>query len=146
LCGDGSVIEAWHVGGVKHTCNLNADHTEGTLIDVFDIDGLTAEQRCTVEEFLRANVGFRYDFRGVLKFISRRKHRNPSRWFCSELVFAALQHAKVDVLQRITPAEVYPGLLCVSPRVAFLRRHTVARYKSHRPIIPDLIKREENDA
>jgi hypothetical protein len=38
-----------------------------------------------------------------------------ARWFCSELVFAALAHAGVHLFARIEPWAVSPGLLAISP-------------------------------
>jgi uncharacterized protein YycO len=71
------------------------------------------EQVQCMREFLEKQVGKPYDYRMVARFISRLQETRKSRgkWFCSELVFAALQVGGVHLLARTEPWEVSPGLL-----------------------------------
>jgi len=132
------VIEAWHVGGVRHNLTPDQDHTPGTPIDIFAVD-LTEGEREGLMEFLLAQVGKRYDYRGVLKFISRRDGRRGSqeRWFCSELIFAACLEIRRPLLSRIPSRKVHPGLLAYSPLLK-----SMGTYTTTQPIKP---RRAENE-
>lgn len=114
---DGTATDAWILDaregkGVK----LRQAVAEDLMADRFSVD-MTAQQETDVLEFLRRQVGKDYDYTMVARFISRRQESRKSRgkWFCSELVFAAFQHAGVDLLARCEPWEVSPGLLSRSP-------------------------------
>lgn len=111
----GEVIEAWW-GGVRLKPCIDSDHTDRTQIDLFRIN-LTRRQREGVEEFLMAQVGKKYDFRSIAKFVSRRAEvaADQDKWFCSELVFAALASVNRAPLARVPAFKVSPGLLAVSP-------------------------------
>jgi len=113
---DSSVIESWHIGGVRYNFSINIGHTPGTVIDLFSID-LTPSEREGLREFLLNQVGKKYDFKGCLNFITRRKESpaGQKRWFCSELVFAGFVHIRKPLLLRIPAWKVYPGLLAYSP-------------------------------
>jgi len=120
ICEDESCIEAWMVGGVRHTRHWCMDHTPGTEIDFYNIHGLTNEQRAGIEEFLLRQVGKGYDFRGITRFLSRRAPNNGDidsllRWFCSVLIFAAVQKVRRPLLQRVMPHQVHPTLLSYAP-------------------------------
>lgn len=143
---DDSVIEAWHVGGVRHTPHYCVDHTPGTVIEAFKIRGLTDDQQDRIEEFLLGQVGKKYDYRGVLRFLSRRDPAdtvNPedlNRWFCSVLVFCAVAHVRDPLLARVSPHRVHPTLLSYSPDLVHVGTLTTWRmsheqaayYASHR--------------
>lgn len=85
---DGSVIEAWHVGGVRHVKNASVGHTPGTQVDVFDI--AADYDQAAVIAYLKSQVGKKYDFRSILRFISRRDDAHNDKFFCSELSESAL--------------------------------------------------------
>jgi hypothetical protein len=84
-------------------------------IDRYDVPGMTATQWETALAFALSAVGRGYDWWSIIRFVSRRRMPHNDRWFCSELVFAALSHAGVRLLERIAPWEVSPGLLSISP-------------------------------
>lgn len=116
---DGSVIEAWQVGGVTKG-RYDTRHNNGTIIDIFDVE-MTDDQTGTVREFLRSQIGKPYDWPGIFGFVTRRAESVDAaqrKWFCSELVFAACLFAGVELLSRIPACKVYPGLLCYSPLLA----------------------------
>jgi uncharacterized protein YycO len=110
---DGTVIEAWHKGGVTHNDSPATLHTPGTEIDVFSIPGI---DDFAVEQFLISQVGRKYDFAPVLRgFIFRVKRDNPDKWFCSELVHAACDAAGTQLLHRVPDWKIPPTLLSYSP-------------------------------
>lgn len=85
----------------------------------FDIFTVIANdvQEQSAKDFLEAQIGKKYDWGSVIRFVSRKQiHREQAGvWFCSELVFAALQSAGIELLLRIEPWAVSPGMLRLSP-------------------------------
>lgn len=63
--------------------------------DVFELSDNLSEKRALY--FIRSQMHFKYDWIGILlsQVIPLRIHE-PNKWFCSELVFAALQHAGLN--------------------------------------------------
>lgn len=122
---DGSIIEAWQGAGVRKLPGLKRG-TEG--IDAFELT-----QPCNhlaVLEFLDTvlvdNHG--YDYLGVFRFVTRRRAKQNKKWFCSELVFAAIQAGGLNLFERTEPWEVSPGLLARSP---YLRQVPLSPISSH---------------
>lgn len=110
LMPDGRIVEAWQGAGVRTT---TLSDWQG--IDRFAVPSLTDAQWRAASTFALRQVGQGYDYAGVARFLSRRDTPENGRWFCSELVFAAIQHAGLNLLERIPPAEVSPGHLALSP-------------------------------
>jgi uncharacterized protein YycO len=107
------VIEAWwpkvRVGYFKDV------HTPGTEFTVFKLKA-TEEQKKKVEKFLMSQVGKWYDLIGLMTFVLRwKKVAKNNFWFCSELVFAALKNAGIEILKFTEPQEVTPRLFLKSP-------------------------------
>lgn len=123
LCEDGSVYEAWN-SGFERNLNLGKAHLPGTVIDLFDIDGLTPEKRRVIEAYFDGELGAPYDYWGVLKFLSRRDAPSDDRWFCSEVVTSGLYRAGLHIFNPgfAPPWKVYPGELAFSPLTKFHRR------------------------
>lgn len=117
VCASGEVIEAWD-GGVRKVANLSAQHAPGTVVDVFDVEGLTTEKRAEVELFLDSQLGKGYDVLGFLRFLFRGEDDDPDKWFCSELVQAALEQAGIPPLVRVQDHVIAPGFLAWSPRLS----------------------------
>jgi uncharacterized protein YycO len=119
--GDGAVYEAWIGSGVREVKSLHDQHTPGTTVDVFQV-AMTFQEEAAVRNFIAAQVGKPYDLRGVLHFASRRPEqpKDQTRWFCSELIYAAHAAAGVHLLQRIPAWKVYPGLLAYSPLLMYV--------------------------
>jgi uncharacterized protein YycO len=113
---DDVVIESKEGRGVQQTPGAShaADRAAGR-IQCFAVQGMTPELAKAVREFMSAKVGAGYDYRAILKFISRRRAGHNTRWFCSELVFAAYQHAGIRLLAHIEAWAVSPGDLLTSP-------------------------------
>lgn len=55
----------------------------------------TPEQEAVYYDFLNAQLGKPYDKIAIIGFAVDRDWRDPSDWFCSELVAAALEYCKV---------------------------------------------------
>jgi hypothetical protein len=86
---------------------------------------LEPDERARMISFLDAQVGKRYDWASVLRFVSRRKtdpFQATRRWFCSELAHAAWTVGTGIPLLRLPSSEISPGLLAASP---FLIRRSV---------------------
>ena len=116
LLDDDSVIEAWHCGGVSHVPTLQSNHTPDTPVDIFIVRSTLGQQEI-YERFLKRQVGEKYDFQAVFRFLSRVPASKNNKWFCSELVAAALNSAGLPPLARIYPAEVSPKLLSLSQKL-----------------------------
>jgi uncharacterized protein YycO len=101
-------------GVLRHAGFTLTNPTE--QVDAFAVD-LTPTQFDDLRHFLGAQVGKPYDWLMVARFVSRRQESRGTsgKWFCSELVYAALQQAGVPLFRATEPWEVAPGLLARSP-------------------------------
>ena len=115
---DCSVYEAWHVGGVRHLRSPFDGHSSGTYIDIFRITDLRDCDVDQVEFFLSKQLGKKYDFASVVRFITRREAPADDKWFCSELVLAALKRGGVELL-RLPPSEASPRDVSISPLLQY---------------------------
>lgn len=108
------VIESYPGVGVRirHLSREDWDH-----IDLYEVEKLTLDLSRQVLAFCERERGKGYDWRSVLRFVSRTSAKENGRWFCSELVFAALQHVRIDLLARIEAHNVSPGMLGLSHRL-----------------------------
>lgn len=112
LMPDGRILESWQGAGVRVK-----EITDWADVDRFTVPALTETGWGKVLDFAWAQIGAGYDYTGVLRFVSRRKSPENGRWFCSELVFAALVQTGLPILARIDAAEVSPALLALSPHL-----------------------------
>lgn len=110
LMPDGQIVESWQGAGVR--TKILSDW-EG--VHRFDVPSMTTDQWDEAIAYALDKVGSGYDYLGVLRFISRRPSPDNERWFCSELVFSAFRYVGVDLLNRIDPWAVSPGMLSYSP-------------------------------
>ncbi len=119
---DHTVIESIEGVGVRKMDGerYRADFDAGR-IHRYNVNGMTVEQAHKVREFMESEVGAKYDYGSVFKFVTRRKARHNTRWFCSELVFAACQEAGVTLLANIEAWAVSPGDLAKSPMLERIR-------------------------
>ncbi len=109
---DGRIIEAWQGAGVRRKY-LN----DWSGADIYDVPGLTDKGWGIALQFAAAQLGKRYDYRGVCRFVTRNQAPSNDRWFCSELVYAACAEGGLHLLQRnvVTPGMVSPQMLGLSP-------------------------------
>lgn len=112
---DGSCMEAREFGGVRHVANLSVRHTPGTEVDIYSFPKLSPEKVEHLNQFLISQLGCGYDYRSVLRFISRRDAGSKDKWFCAEWVAAAIQGEGVDLLSRIHAWAISPAMLSYSP-------------------------------
>lgn len=118
---DGSVVEAWHRGGVLRS-DYDTNHTPGTVVDVFTIEAPLAANQ--MESFLLDQLHLKYDWRGVLRFLTRRGPHPNRRWFCSELVAAAARAGGVHLLH-LAPEMVSPRDIGASAMLKYSHSMTV---------------------
>jgi len=118
---DGSEIEAWGRFGIVHNPTWGILHARGTEVDIFDFDKrLSPEELNKIEQFLFAQVGKKYDYLGLFRFIPicrwiLKKADNVNAWFCSELTSEACEQAGRKLLkkppQETTPEDISTSLL-----------------------------------
>ena len=113
---DGTVIEAWAFIGVRHVADKFEAHKAGTVIESFEITGDC--DQAAVASFLRSQLGKKYDYRSLVRFITRRNTRLDDKWFCSELVLEAFRRGGLELLMRIPASHATPRDIIISP---FLR-------------------------
>lgn len=77
----------------------------------------TPAQAKQIADFARAQLGKPYDLRAALDLgvCCREDRAQSGRWFCSELVVAALAQAGVHLFARSEPWEIDPVTLARSP-------------------------------
>jgi uncharacterized protein YycO len=113
---DGSVIEAWAAGGVRRIPNPFEGHTKGTPIDVYTVEaGYNSD---LVEQYLSKQIGKKYDYKSVGRFLSRRSAPDNNKAFCSELVLEAFRNGKLKLLNG-NPAEQSPRDVGMCPYLKF---------------------------
>ncbi|MDD2657582.1 MAG: hypothetical protein PHD04_02890 [Candidatus Pacebacteria bacterium] len=108
----GEVIEAW-AGGVRLVKNEWIQHNNDTHIDYFDfIDPLTDYEAHVIWQALCKEVGKKYDYFGILHFLTRRGGDDRRKWFCSELVFSKVNPVRT-LLNNVPDYKVYPSMLAM---------------------------------
>lgn len=105
------VIESYPGPGVRIR---HLSREDWAKIDLFDVEGLTPDLSRQALAFAERERGKPYDWRSVLRFVTRTPARVNGRWFCSELVYAALAHVNIHLLARIEAHNVSPGMLALS--------------------------------
>ena len=111
----GTVVEAWR-RGVHMILGPFAHHSVGTVIEVYSVEG--DYNLMQVKEFLTAQLGKKYDFRAIFRFLSRRPMPADDRWFCSELVISAFAAGGLDLLNG-PASELSPRDLSLSTCLVF---------------------------
>jgi hypothetical protein len=120
LVGDTSEYESWHKGGVCHREFIGQAHTKGTRVDVYELrTPLTMEDEATYFLFLKSQEGKGYDWRGVFCYGTRRDKQNPLKWFCCELILAALRHVGRILFGHLQPHQVHPATVSTSPELRY---------------------------
>lgn len=116
---DGVVYEAWQGSARKFYRNSGVRKTVLTStegVDAFDIPGVTDSQYLKLRTCLNEEVGQKYDYISVLRFLTRREPHNNRKWFCSELIVHFLLRVGVRILN-LEPSKVSPGQIKWSPLV-----------------------------
>lgn len=108
----GQVYEAWHIGGVRKNRSFRDGHQEGTEVDVFT--SIIPVDEVQAMQFLDKQVGKDYDYRSVLRFLTRREAPEDGKWFCSELVMVVFNLFGTPLLH-LEPWAASPRDVCISP-------------------------------
>ena len=117
LTSNDTVIEAWHKGGVQEVESPSTLHTAGTVVDVFDFTWKVDAE--AIEEFARKQIGCRYDFLAILRFLSRRSYAENDRWFCSELIASACERAGSSLVN-LPASQVSPRDIAASVKLKYV--------------------------
>ena len=112
--------EAWHVGGSRKfragvTAPQKGEHREDTIIDLYVFHEMLSPMEVNaMRTFLNSMMGAPYDFRSVLRFVTRRAAAVNGKLFCSEL--SALGFAQIHKhLLHGEPHNFSPRDLSISP-------------------------------
>jgi hypothetical protein len=108
----GEVIEATPWRGVVKRPYALAD---AVWAEAYVIPSLSPAHWNLAWDFANAQLGKKYDWLGIFRFLTRNKDQNPKRWFCSELVFAALAYGYLELLARVPAYKVSPEAIRRSP-------------------------------
>ena len=88
--------------GVDFTTDMRFDRSCFCEIEV--------PSKVRIEQFLIAQRGKKYDWKSIIAFPFRAPWNKKKRWFCSELISAALEE-EINMFEmkhnRITPADLY---------------------------------------
>jgi len=85
---DGRLLGARFIGGVQAR---PGDYDAGGFTREFRLDlDADREQSDRYFDFLTSQIGKPYDAAAIIAFYSRRDWQSPEKWFCSELLGAAL--------------------------------------------------------
>ena len=122
LLPDGQILESWQGDGVR--LKTLSDYRG---IDVYEIPGMTPAQWAIAIEWALAQVGKKYDYWSIIRFVSRRKLPANDKLFCSELLFAACALAGYNLFERIEASAVSPSLLAITPLIRLSAVQTFAR-------------------
>lgn len=107
-----TVIEAWQGSGVR-----KKEITNWEGIDTFciPVNLMTADQWKLAVTFAEAELGKKYDYWAIVRFVSRAVMPENDKWFCSELVYSCIKRAGLSLFARIEAWAVSPGMLNNSP-------------------------------
>lgn len=115
LFSDGLFVEAREGVGVRFS-QAGVFARPGERVDWFAVM-VTPTQEDDLRAFCYQQRGCQYDYRAIVAFVTRTHltTEHATRWFCSELVYAAFQAAGIRLLRGTCPWEVSPALLARSP-------------------------------
>jgi uncharacterized protein YycO len=108
-----SICEAWQ----GDTVRFKPWNYNWTGVELYELNRpLTPEESTAIMNFCLREKGCRYDYLSVLSFLTRSPRKSDTRWFCSELTYAAFQAAGINLLaDGVNAWEVSPGMLANSP-------------------------------
>lgn len=106
-----TLYESWQTDGVHKKKNWGRYDGDAT-VDFFKFQHTQAEAEA-IRAFLESQLGKKYDWLGVVRFVSRTQLKPDAKekWFCSELVTAALAAAGIRLFKNTEPCEVPPDLI-----------------------------------
>jgi len=95
-------------------------------VDLYAVDGMTEAQHAHVTRAIAEHSGEPYDWRGICRFLSRRRHAENGKWFCSEIIAEHVTEAGIELMQT-PPSHTHPGMLAWSPLTRYQYTVTVGR-------------------
>lgn len=117
---NGAVVEAWAEGFFKGTVRLIKTpferHSPGTRISVYGIQAPIDET--VAMQYLMDQIGQKYDYPSIARFISRRHAPVNDKKFCSELAELACTAGGLTLLNG-NPSEHSPRDTIMSPYLHF---------------------------
>lgn len=101
--------------GATFKKGVHVHHTKYSSIKRFKINFDNDIQVEAFYEFLRQQIGKKYDVLSLFGFILRnRKWHEEEKWFCSELIAAAAEYAGVQLVRyqtnRVTPMDILKSI------------------------------------
>jgi hypothetical protein len=113
----GVVLEAIEGEGVRSVpAPAYREARQMGRIDLFALrHPLTADERAALWGVWHAELGAAYDWLGVFRFVTRRRHAHDAKWFCSEFVAWGLEQIGRPLFAGTEPWEVKPGDVPRSP-------------------------------
>jgi hypothetical protein len=104
---DGVLYEAKEFKGVLK--RKAYDDEDKITYDDFLVS-IEKEKKAPLVEFLEKQLSKKYDYISVLRFITRSQETRKSagKWFCSEIIFAALKKVGIVLFNLTEPFEVNP--------------------------------------
>ena len=118
---DGTIYEAWHKPA---RFRKRPPLTDWSNVEAFDIVGLTDKGAKRMREWCDDHLGAKYDFGGVLRFLTRRRKKKDNKLFCSEAAFDCVRHGGIELLARVMLAQVSPVVLSFSPLLVESKPYT----------------------
>jgi len=114
---NGDVLYEAREGAGVRAMLWDAEEKKRHDYEEYDVPVANAEQYHDVMRFLQKQLAKPYDYSSVLRFVSRRQasRKSSGKWFCSELVFAALRKGGIELFKNIEPWAVSPQMLSYSP-------------------------------
>ena len=103
---------------------------DGVKVRDLDYDGkarhlyarVLVKDKKAVLDFMRSQYKKPYDFMAIVGFLVHRNWRDPQRWFCSELVTAALEAGGCFLFnQEAQLNRITPGMLLTNGQVQLLK-------------------------
>lgn len=92
----------------------------GTSIQVLRIESATDENIQCMLDFLVKQVGKPYDCWAIADFWCTQKLQSDTRWFSSQLVYASIVAAGINLFKGKIPKFVTPGDLYENPLLTFV--------------------------
>ena len=118
---DGRIIEAWQgCNKVRVISDLSEGHSPGTPVDIYNVS-MNSAQKKRFTEFVEAQIGKKYDYKGLVGFYFNSGVQNEDKWFCSELFAAACIYAEAYILHNLLPYQTSPHLASVSPKTHYIK-------------------------
>ena len=114
-----------HVGMFINRTRIISARAEGVITDTIEAwmpqywifrMKATSGQLLAMMSFIAAQIGAGYDYLALTNFLTNRDLHDPNKWFCSELVTAAILAAGIPIFGgRRLPAFTSPGDLYSNP-------------------------------